>query len=95
MTATTPSRCPTGRSSPTGEAASFGFTRTVSIDDALAWLASNSGFITASAADRAAGLASCRDALSGGPADVVDGRDADAVMVLAGAALVMQCGSLL
>ena len=45
------------------EAASFRFTRTVSIDDALAWLASNSAFITASAADRAAGLASCRAAL--------------------------------
>jgi SAM-dependent methyltransferase len=45
------------------ETASFGFTRMVSIDDALAWLASNSAFITASAADRAVGLASCRDAL--------------------------------
>jgi SAM-dependent methyltransferase len=45
------------------EAASFRFNRTVSVDDALAWLASNSGFITASAADRAAGLASCREAL--------------------------------
>jgi SAM-dependent methyltransferase len=45
------------------EAASFRFTRTVSVDDALAWLASNSAFITASAADRAAGLASCRAAL--------------------------------
>jgi SAM-dependent methyltransferase len=45
------------------ETASFGFTRMVSIDDALAWLASNSAFITASAADRAVGLASCREAL--------------------------------
>jgi SAM-dependent methyltransferase len=45
------------------EAASFRFSRTVSIDDALAWLASNSGFITASAADRAAGIAKCREAL--------------------------------
>jgi SAM-dependent methyltransferase len=45
------------------ETASFGCTRTVSIDDAVAWLASNSAFITASAADRAAGLASCRNAL--------------------------------
>ena len=45
------------------EAASFRFSRTVSIDDALAWLASNSAFITASPADRAAGLASCREAL--------------------------------
>src|ERR1700733_12938763 len=45
------------------ETASFRFSRTVSVDDALAWLASNSAFITASAADRAAGLASCREAL--------------------------------
>jgi SAM-dependent methyltransferase len=45
------------------EAESFRFSRTVSIDDALALLASNSAFITASAADRAAGLASCREAL--------------------------------
>jgi SAM-dependent methyltransferase len=45
------------------ETASFGFTRTVSVDDALAWLASNSGFITASAADRATGIATCREAL--------------------------------
>jgi SAM-dependent methyltransferase len=45
------------------EARSFRFSRTVSIDDALAWLASNSAFIAASAADRAAGLASCRAAL--------------------------------
>jgi len=45
------------------ETASFRFSRTVSVDDALEWLASNSGFITASAADRAAGLARCREAL--------------------------------
>jgi SAM-dependent methyltransferase len=45
------------------ETASFRFSRMVSIDDALAWLASNSAFITASAADRAAARASCRDAL--------------------------------
>ena len=45
------------------QTASFRFSRTVSVDDALAWLASNSGFITASAADRAAGLASCREVL--------------------------------
>lgn len=46
------------------QAASFRFTRTVSIDDAVEWLASNSAFITASAADRAAGLARCRRALA-------------------------------
>jgi SAM-dependent methyltransferase len=45
------------------ESASFRFSRTVSVDDALAWLASNSAFITAAAADRAAALASCREAL--------------------------------
>jgi SAM-dependent methyltransferase len=45
------------------ETASFRFTRMVSVDDALAWLASNSAFITASAADRAAALASCREVL--------------------------------
>jgi SAM-dependent methyltransferase len=45
------------------ETASFRFTRMVSIDDALAWLASNSAFITASAGDRSVGLASCREAL--------------------------------
>jgi len=45
------------------QAASFHFSRTVSVDDTLAWLASNSAFITASAADRAAGLARCREQL--------------------------------
>jgi SAM-dependent methyltransferase len=45
------------------ETASFRYDRTVSLDDAVAWLASNSAFITASAADRAAGLARCREAL--------------------------------
>ena len=63
LTAITRSPCPTGAEFADQEAASFRFTRTVSIDDALAWLASNSAFITASAADRAAGLASCRAAL--------------------------------
>jgi SAM-dependent methyltransferase len=45
------------------ETATFRYTRSVSVDDALDWLASNSGFITASAADRANGLALCRAAL--------------------------------
>ena len=45
------------------ETASFRSARTVSIEHALAWLASNSGFITASPADRAAGLARCREVL--------------------------------
>ena len=47
-----------------GEAAeSFGFTRWVSVSDAVEWLATNSAFIAASAADRKAGLARCRAAL--------------------------------
>ncbi|HMD94627.1 MAG TPA: class I SAM-dependent methyltransferase [Trebonia sp.] len=54
--------------------ASFGFTRTIAIDEVLEWLATNSSFITASAADRAEGLARCRAALlevTGG-AEVID-----------------------
>jgi len=43
--------------------ASFGFTRAVTVDDVVEWLATNSAFITASAADRATGLARCRRAL--------------------------------
>jgi SAM-dependent methyltransferase len=43
--------------------ASFGFTRTLPVDDVVEWLATNSSFITASAADRAAGLDRCRAAL--------------------------------
>lgn len=44
-------------------ARSFGFTRRVSVSDAVEWLATNSAFITARAADREAGLARCRAAL--------------------------------
>jgi SAM-dependent methyltransferase len=44
-------------------ATSFGFTRRVSVPDTLESLATNSAFITASAADREAGLAQCREAL--------------------------------
>ena len=44
-------------------AASFGFTRTLPVDDVVEWLATNSSFITASVADRAAGLDRCRAAL--------------------------------
>ena len=46
-----------------GAAASFGFTRALPVDDVVEWLATNSSFITASAADRAAGLDRCRAAL--------------------------------
>ncbi len=45
------------------EAASFTFTRTMDVDDVVDWLATNSMFITASPADREAGLARCRAAL--------------------------------
>lgn len=44
-------------------AASFRFTRTTTVGDVVEWLATNSAFIAASAADRAAGLARCRAAL--------------------------------
>jgi len=45
------------------EGASFRFTRTLPVEDVVEWLATNSAFITASAADRAAGLDRCRAAL--------------------------------
>jgi SAM-dependent methyltransferase len=44
-------------------AESFGFTRRISVPDTVEWLATNSAFITARAADREAGLALCRAAL--------------------------------
>jgi SAM-dependent methyltransferase len=49
-----------------GEArtASFGFTRTITIDDTLDWLATSSRFITALDADRAAALARLRASLT-------------------------------
>jgi len=55
------------------ETASFRFTRTLTVGAVVDWLATNSGFIAATAADRAAGLDRCRTALlelTGG-ADVV------------------------
>ncbi len=54
---------PRGAGFANAEAASFLFTRTATVDDVLDWLATNSSFITASAADRAAGLDLCRAAL--------------------------------
>jgi SAM-dependent methyltransferase len=45
------------------EIASFRFTRTITVADVVDWLATNSRFITATAADRAAGLDRCRRAL--------------------------------
>jgi SAM-dependent methyltransferase len=44
------------------EAARFSFTRTVSVEELVAWLATNSAFITAPVADRAAALDRCRAA---------------------------------
>jgi SAM-dependent methyltransferase len=46
------------------EVGSFGFTRTMPVDDVVDWLATNSAFITASPDDREAGLALCRAALA-------------------------------
>jgi SAM-dependent methyltransferase len=43
--------------------ASFAFVRTMTVGDAVDWLGTYSGLITAPAADRAAGLARARDAL--------------------------------
>jgi SAM-dependent methyltransferase len=45
------------------ETASFGFTRTMPVEDVIAWLATNSAFITAPAAEREAGLRRSRDLL--------------------------------
>jgi len=45
------------------EALSFGFSRTISVDDTLDWLATASQVITADPAERAAGLARSRAAL--------------------------------
>ena len=54
---------PEGAEFGAAEATSFCFTRTLPVDDVLEWLTTNSAFITASAADQAAGLARCRAAL--------------------------------
>jgi hypothetical protein len=56
---TPPPDAPFGRA----EAESFTFTRMMDVDDVVDWLATNSGFITAPAAGREAGLARCRTAL--------------------------------
>lgn len=56
---TLPPDAPFGRA----EAASFTFTRAMDVDDVVDWLATNSVFITASPADREAGLARCQAAL--------------------------------
>jgi SAM-dependent methyltransferase len=53
---------PAGSDFEAEEAASFYFTRTVSVGDVIEWLATNSAFITAAEDDREAGLARCRAA---------------------------------
>jgi len=55
---------PPGSAFGPGETASFPATRTMRVADALAWLGTNSDLITASAADREAGLARCAEILS-------------------------------
>jgi SAM-dependent methyltransferase len=58
-TVTLPDGAPFGAA----ETASFRFSRTMPAADVLDWLATSSNVITASAADREAGLARCREAL--------------------------------
>jgi ubiquinone/menaquinone biosynthesis C-methylase UbiE len=54
---------PPGAPFTAAQAASFGFARMISVDDALEWLATASQVITADPAERAAGLARSRAAL--------------------------------
>lgn len=46
-----------------GQASSFGFSRMITVEDTLDWLATASQVITADPADRAAGMARCRASL--------------------------------
>jgi hypothetical protein len=54
---------PDGAPFTNAEVASFRYTRTVGVDEAVDWAATSSQFVTASAADRAAGLELYRAAL--------------------------------
>ena len=54
---------PAGSPFGAAQTASFGFTRTMPVDDVLAWLATTSALITAPAASREAGLRRSRNAL--------------------------------
>jgi SAM-dependent methyltransferase len=65
---------PAGAEFGAAAAASFRFTRALAVDDVVEWLATNSSSITASAADRAAGLDRCRAALlrQTGGAEVIE-----------------------
>jgi len=56
---------PDGAAFGRAETASFRFSRTMPLADVIDWLATSSNVITASAADREAGLARCREALLG------------------------------
>jgi SAM-dependent methyltransferase len=55
---------PEGAPFQAAQTASFGFPRTLTVDDTLDWLATSSRFITAEAAQRAARLARLREALT-------------------------------
>jgi len=55
---------PAGSEFEAEEAASFHFTRTVSVGDVVEWLATSSALITAAEASREAGLAMCRAVLT-------------------------------
>ena len=54
---------PPGAPFGSAQAESFTFTRTMDVDDAVDWLATNGMLITASPSDREAGMARCRAAL--------------------------------
>jgi SAM-dependent methyltransferase len=64
---------PDGAAFGAAETASFRFTRTMPVADAIDWLATSSNVITAPAAGREAGLARCREALLGRAGPVLGG----------------------
>jgi SAM-dependent methyltransferase len=64
---------PDGAAFGPAETASFRFSRTMPLADVIDWLATSSNVITASAADREAGLARCREALLGRAVSARDG----------------------
>ena len=64
---------PDGAAFGAAETASFRFSRTMPLAGVIDWLATSSNVITASAADREAGLARCREALLGRAVSGPDG----------------------
>jgi hypothetical protein len=64
---------PDGAAFGAAETASFRFSRTMPLDDVIDWLGTSSNVITASAADREAGLARCREVLLGQAVPGTDG----------------------